>query len=164
MIRKAAEQAYSKMVSAADGAQSVFLLAVRIYWGWQMAQTGWGKLHDLGKVSDFFTQLGIPAPGLTAVLISILEFVGGISVAVGFASRLVAALLMCDMAVAFLAADRDALFSIFSDPDKLYASAPYPFLLAFLIVLVFGAGRYCVDGILAKRHRSPMTLAGSEAR
>ena len=24
--------------------QSPFLLAVRLYWGWQFAQTGWGKL------------------------------------------------------------------------------------------------------------------------
>ena len=24
--------------------QSPFLLAVRLYWGWQFAQSGWGKL------------------------------------------------------------------------------------------------------------------------
>ena len=34
--------------------QSPFLLAVRLYWGWQFAQTGWGKLTNIGKVVNFF--------------------------------------------------------------------------------------------------------------
>ena len=32
--------------------------------------TGWGKLHGLQKVTEFFTELGIPAPGFNAVLAS----------------------------------------------------------------------------------------------
>src|SRR5438105_14582962 len=32
--------------------------------------TGWGKLHDLDKVTGFFTELGIPAPGFNALLAS----------------------------------------------------------------------------------------------
>jgi putative oxidoreductase len=28
---------------------SPFLLFVRLYWGWQLAQSGWGKLHHLSK-------------------------------------------------------------------------------------------------------------------
>jgi hypothetical protein len=38
------------------------MLAVRLYWGWQFMQTGWGKLTNIGKEIQFFTQLGIPAP------------------------------------------------------------------------------------------------------
>jgi len=29
-------------------------------------QSGWGKLHDLEKVTDFFTQLGLPAAAFQA--------------------------------------------------------------------------------------------------
>jgi putative oxidoreductase len=29
---------------------SPFLLLVRLYWGWQLAQSGWGKLHSLPAV------------------------------------------------------------------------------------------------------------------
>jgi putative oxidoreductase len=37
--------------------RSPFLSAVRLYWGWQFAQTGWEKLHHLGKITAFFTSL-----------------------------------------------------------------------------------------------------------
>jgi hypothetical protein len=53
--------------------QSPFLLAVRLYWGWQLIETGWGKLTDIGKVIGFFSQLGIPAPALNAYFVSALE-------------------------------------------------------------------------------------------
>jgi putative oxidoreductase len=150
-MRESIERIYRKLIWAGDSLQSPFLLAVRLYWGWQMAQTGWGKLMDLSKVTAFFTQLGIPAPGVNAVFIALLEFAGSILLAAGVASRLVALLLTCDMVVAYLAADREALFSIFSDPDKFYAAAPYTFLFAFLIVLIFGPGRFSIDSLLGKK-------------
>ena len=118
-----------------------------------MAQTGWGKLGDLGKVTNFFMQLGIPAPGVNAVFIAVLEFVGGILLAAGVTARLISLLLAGDMIVAFIAADRQALFSILSDPDKLYAAAPYTFLFASFIVLIFGPGKFSVDAFLAKSFR-----------
>jgi putative oxidoreductase len=43
--------------------QFLFLLVVRLYWGWQFAQSGWGKLHHLDKVTDFFTSLNLSDPG-----------------------------------------------------------------------------------------------------
>jgi len=128
-----------------------FLLLVRLAWGYQMHLTGMGKLHDLGKVTGFFTGLGIPAPGVNAVFISVVEFVGGLLFALGLGSRLVALLFVGDMIVAYIAADREALASIFSDPDKFYAAAPYTFLVAGLIVLIFGPGKFSLDALLAKR-------------
>lgn len=50
-----------------------------------------------------------------------------------------------NLTMAYVLADREALFSIFSDPDKFAAAAPFNFLVASLIVLVFGAGKICVD-------------------
>jgi putative oxidoreductase len=140
--------------------QSPLLLAVRLYWGWQFVQTGWGKLGDIEKVTGYFTQLGIPAPGPNAIFISLLEFAGGFLLAFGLGSRLISLLLACDMIAAFFIADREALFSIFSDPDKFYAAAPYTFLFASLLILAFGPGKICIDAILAKRlpspHKSPV--------
>lgn len=142
---------YGLLIAAASSLRSPFLLLVRLYWGFQMMQTGWGKLHNLAKVTEFFTGLGVPLPGVNAPLIVCLEFLGGILIMLGLGSRLIALLLTCDMLVAFVAADRVALFSIFSDPDKFYAAAPYTFLVAFLIVLIFGPGRFSLDALLAKR-------------
>jgi len=128
-----------------------FLLIVRLYWGVQMAQIGWGKLHSLERVTNFFTTLGIPAPGVNAVFIATLEFAGGILFASGLGSRLIALLFLGDMLVAYYAADREALLSFFSNPDKFAAATPFVFVVASLIVLIFGPGKYSLDAILAKR-------------
>jgi putative oxidoreductase len=130
--------------------QSPFLFLVRLYWGWQLAQSGWGKLHNLPRVTEFFASLGLPMPAQTAVAISCLEFFGGIFLAVGLLSRLTALALTINLIVAYITADREALFSIFSDPDKFYAAAPYTFLIASLIILLFGPGKIALDTVLKK--------------
>jgi len=145
------EKYYRLLIRAGSSLQSPFLLAVRLYWGWQFMQTGWGKLSDIGKVVGFFSDLGIPAPALNAYFVSALEFGGGILLILGLGSRLIALPLAVDMAVAYITADREALLSIFSNPDKFTAAAPYTFLVASLIVLIFGPGKYSLDALLAAR-------------
>jgi putative oxidoreductase len=145
---------YGKLNSLASRLQSPFLLAVRLYWGWQFIQTGIGHLTHLDKVTEYFGSLGIAAPALMAPLISALELGGGVLLAVGLSSRLIALLLTGNMMVAFITGDREALFSIFSDPDKFYAAAPYTFLMASLLILIFGPGKISVDALLARRGKS----------
>jgi putative oxidoreductase len=135
--------------------QSPFLLFVRVYWGWQLAQSGWGKLHHLANVTEFFTSLNLPFPAQTALAISCLEFFGGIFFALGLFSRLTALVLTVNMIVAYITADREALLSMFSNPDKFYAAAPYTFLVASLIVLIFGAGKIAVDTLLSHLMGTP---------
>src|SRR5271166_2007632 len=109
---------HDKFCHYADYLQHPFLLFVRLYWGWQLAQSGWGKLHNLDKVTDFFGSLGLPAPALTAQAIATLELVGGILLFLGLAARLIAVPLTINMIMAYVTADRQALDSIFSDPGK----------------------------------------------
>jgi putative oxidoreductase len=129
--------------------QSPFLLFVRLYWGWQLAQSGWGKLHNLDKVTEFFTSLNMPSPGMMAVFIACVEFVGGILFALGVFSRITSLVLSVNLTMAYVIADREALFSIFSDPDKFMAAAPFTFLFASLLVLILGAGKISADRALA---------------
>ncbi len=150
-MKAQAEKLYRLLIRAASSLQSAFLLAVRLYWGWQFAVDGWGKLHNLEKVTDFFSSLGLPAPGLTAASIASLELVGGILLALGLGSRLIALLLAGNMLTAYITADREAFFSFFSDPDKFYGASPYTYLFASVIVLVFGPGSFSVDAWLAKK-------------
>ena len=145
------EKYYRVLVRVSSSLQSPLLLAVRLYWGWQFMQTGWGKLTDIGKVIQFFTELGIPAPALTASFVSALEFGGGLLLVLGLGSRLIALPLVINMLVAYAAADREAFFSIFSNPDKFTGAAPYTFLVASLIVLIFGPGGVSLDALFAGR-------------
>jgi len=130
--------------------QSPLLLVVRLYWGWQMAQTGWAKLHNLAKVTDFFTSLGIPHPGPTAAFVAFVEFAGGILLAIGLFSRITSVALAIDMLVAYITADREALFSFFSDPGKFYNADPYTFLAASLLILIFGPGLFALDTLIVR--------------
>jgi len=144
------QKLYEMFLRTVSSLESPFLLIVRLYWGWQFMQTGWGKLGDLGKVTGYFASLGIPFPALNAAFISGLEFLGGILLAIGLGSRVFAFLLACDMAVAYWLGDHAALLSFFSDPDKFSAAAPFTFLMASLIVLIFGPGKLALDTLIAR--------------
>ena len=142
---------YAHFRRAASSLQSILLLLVRLYWGWQFAQSGWGRLHHIPQATEFFASLHIPFPQANVIFVSSLEFVGGISLIVGLASRLISLLLAFDMIVAYLTSDMEALRSIFSDPGKFYNADPYTFLFASLLILIFGPGRFALDWLLRRR-------------
>ncbi|HEX4166090.1 MAG TPA: DoxX family protein, partial [Bryobacteraceae bacterium] len=141
---------YEALIKAASSFQSVFLLVVRLYWGWQFAQTGWGKLQHLPKVTNFFETLGVPAPAFSATAISWLELIGGIGLALGLGSRFWGLLLAGDMFVAYLTAGRQNLLAMFSDPGKFYGDDAYTFFFASLLILIFGPGKFAVDVVLKR--------------
>lgn len=144
-------RSYGRFKRGMSSLQSPLLVLVRLYWGWQFAQTGWGKLQHLSHVTGFFAQLGIPLPHVAAVWVSLLEFGGGILLAIGLASRPVALLLVVDMLVAYVAGDMGALTSFFSDPGKFYGADPFTFLAASLLILIFGPGRFALDSLIGGR-------------
>ncbi len=140
---------YNQFFGLVSYLQSPFLVFVRLYWGWQLAQSGWGKLHHLSNVGEYFGTLGLPMPAQMAVFIACVEFFGGIFLALGLASRITGLVLTVNLTMAYVMGDREALLSFFSDPDKFIAAAPFAFLIASLIVLIFGAGKISVDTALA---------------
>jgi len=149
-IRNAVWRVYELLITVANFLQSPFLLALRLYFFWQLFLTGKGKLSNIGKVIDFFTSLGIPAPNLNAYFVSGLECFGGLLLIIGLASRPLALLVVISMSVAYLTGDFQAVSSIFTDPDKFVKADPFPFLLTALIVLVFGPGLYSIDALLKR--------------
>jgi putative oxidoreductase len=141
---------YRRLLNLLNWLQCPFLLFVRVYWGWQFWQSGFGKLQDISKPIDFFTQLGIPFPVFNAWFVALLEAGGGILLILGLASRLISIPLVIDMVVAYITADREALKSLFTEPDKFMAAAPFTFLFASAIVLVFGPGAIALDYLIAR--------------
>ena len=160
-VLKLVDKVYGWFLCGASACQSPFLLAVRLYWGWQFWQSGWGKLMDIPKVTGYFSSLGVPFPGLNAHFIALLEAGGGILLALGLFSRIIALPLVIDMVVAYVMADREALGAIFSDPDKFYAAAPYTFLFASLLILFFGPGKLSLDTLIVsyRKKRVPKSEA-----
>ena len=141
---------HNSFVTILNYGQSPLLLAIRLYWGWQFAQSGWGKLHHLDRVTDFFTTLNLPQPHLTAILISLLELVGGILFALGIGSRVISLVLFVNMTFAFWIAEKDAFLQVLSDPDKFTGAAAYNFWFATLIILAFGSGFWAFDTLFSR--------------
>jgi putative oxidoreductase len=110
------------------------------------ALTGWGKLHGLENVTAFFTELGIPAPGFHAVLVSTTELAGGILILAGSFTRVASLALLTTMVVAILTAQRANLHGI-GDLMGLVESAYAAF---FIWLAVAGAGRASLDRMLGK--------------
>lgn len=142
-------QWHDKFFGLVSYLKSPFLLIVRLYWGWQLAQSGWGKLHHLSNVAEYFGTLGLPMPAQMAVFIACVEFFGGIFLALGLLSRSTGFVLTVNLIMAYVIADREALLSFFSDPDKFMAAAPFIFLMVSLIVLILGPGKISLDAAIA---------------
>ncbi|MDE3163531.1 MAG: DoxX family protein, partial [Acidobacteriota bacterium] len=98
---------FARLTSLLNRLQNPLHLAIRLYWGWQFAQDGWGKLTHLARVADFFASLNLPAPHATATVVALVEFLGGIFFAAGIASRLTSLVLFVNMTMAYLSVPDD---------------------------------------------------------
>lgn len=151
---------YSRFVLLTNGAQSPLLLLIRLYWGYQFAEDGWGKLTHLDHVAQFFASLNLPAPGPTAFLVGLIEFAGGILFTLGIGSRIISLILFLNMTMAYLSVpdDRVNFFHILSKPDDFYGASPYTYWFAALLIVVFGPGFFAVDTLIARlfwgKHKS----------
>jgi putative oxidoreductase len=142
---------YARYATVANYAQGPLLLTIRLYWGLQFVQTGWGKLSHLGRTAEFFANLHLPLPQLNAALAGGTELFGGALLAVGLGARVASLPLIFTMFVAYATAEHEALAAIFRDPDKFTGATPFLFLYAALLVLAFGPGCWSLDHWLGRR-------------
>lgn len=136
---------YEWIISIGNFFQHLFLLAVRLYWGWAFHLAGCQKFEDIEKVAGFFASMGIPFPEINAYLVATLECVGGWCLIFGFASRLVSIPMAITMAVALITAHSVGASEILSDPPKFLIELPVSYLVASLTVFVFGPGWISID-------------------
>lgn len=153
---------YDLLVTVGNHAQSTLLLLIRLCWGIQFAQAGWGKLTNLGKTTDFFASINIPFPAANAAFVGGVECFGGILLAIGLASRLVSIPLAATLVVAYLTTEMEALHKLFTftDIDPFLSAAPFLFLFASLIVLAFGPGVFSVDYLINRKRGAAWRSSG----
>ena len=156
---------YEYLISSSSLFKSPFLLLFRIFFFWQLFQTGVGKLAHIDKISDYFASLGIPFPTLNAYMAGATETFGSLLLMLGLASRLTAIPVTVVMVVAYLTADFEAVATFFSNPDKFVKADPFPFLVTALVVLIFGPGKFSVDAAIKRwigRARQNLTDRNAE--
>ncbi|HYQ42188.1 MAG TPA: DoxX family protein [Polyangiaceae bacterium] len=131
-------------------------LVARITLGVLFVSTGWGKVHNLAKVTAYFGELGIPFPGLQAPMVSFIELIGGALLIVGLASRFAAVPLMGSMAVAILTAQRENVHGL---PD-LFGLVEWTYFALLLWVALVGPGKISLDRLLFGSRRSENETRG----
>lgn len=129
----------------------LFLLIIRLYWGWQFFLTGKGKFTHLERTTDYFASLNLPLPKLNAILAASTEVVFGLLFLAGLGGRVAQLPLIGLLVVAYVTSEQAALHAFFSDPDKFLTADPFLFLFAVVIVFVFGPGQFSLDARFAKR-------------
>ena len=109
--------------------------------------TGWGKLHSLPDVTEFFASLGIPAPGLHARVAACTEFFGGVLVLVGLATRVAVLPMAFTMVIAIVTAKRGDVHGL----TDLVGLEEWSYLVFFVWLAVAGAGPLSLDRLIAPR-------------
>lgn len=132
------------------------LLALRLGLGIVMIVHGAQKLFGLfgggglEGTAQFFAGIGIPMAGTMALLVGLLEFVGGLAIVAGAWTHIFAALLSFDMLGAII---------LVHLPNGFTGAGGYEFtFVLFLIAITLfftGPGRYSIDG---RRHSGRETL------
>jgi putative oxidoreductase len=153
MVISALSKLNGLLATVGSWLRSPFLLVIRVYWGWQFMQTGWGKLHSLDRVSQYFGSLGIPAPRLNAIVASSTELSCGTLIALGLLSRFASPPLVFCMCVAYATAEKESLQATLWNADKFTSATPFLFMLAAVTVFVFGPGRFALDSLLFRERK-----------
>jgi putative oxidoreductase len=125
-------------------------LIARLTLGVAFVSSGWGKIHNLDKVTEFFTELGIPAPHVQAVFVSWVELVCGALVLLGLATRLASIPLICTMIVALITAKAEDLAGV----SDLVGTIEFTYIALSIWLTVSGAGALSLDRVLARRTAS----------
>jgi putative oxidoreductase len=127
------------------------ITVLRVVVGIVFLMHGWQKFFTFGMhgVTGMMTSIGVPLPHFFAVVVSLVELLGGIGLILGLLTRVAAAFLTIDMIVAVLAVHLKHGF--FLPMGFEYALS---LLAAKVCLLLNGGGSASVDSLVSKRNVS----------
>lgn len=138
----------SRLDRMAEDARSPLLLLARILLGAIFAQSGFGKLTDLGGFSAGLEGMGLPLASVLAVIGACIECFGGLAIILGAWTRLAAILVIGFTAAATLLAHR-----FWAVPPEQQVMQTIQFMKNLAIIggllalVASGGGRFGIDGL-----------------
>lgn len=120
---------------------SVIVLIGRILLSIMFILAGFGKLTNIAGTAGYFANYNLPMPTATAVIIGLIELVGGLAILIGFQTRIAAWVLAIFSVAAALVAHMnwaDVMQLINFQKNLAIAGG-------FLVLASFGPGAYSVD-------------------
>lgn len=121
-------------------------LAARLALGYVFVTTGWGKLHHLEQVTQFFQSLGIPAANIQAPFVAAVELVCGAMVLIGLFARIASVPLIGTMVVAIITAKMGDV----KDLSDFLQLPEFLMILLFGYLFTFGSGAVSADQFICK--------------
>lgn len=132
----------SSSTTGTDSASGgVLILLGRILLSVMFILAGFGKLTAIGGTAGYFGSLGLPAPTIVAVVVGLVELLGGLAVLVGFQTRIAAFVL----AVFTLAATAVAHLDFADQMQVLMLQKNLAIAGGFLVLAAVGAGTLSID-------------------
>lgn len=104
--------------------------------------SGFAKLTAISGTAGWFGSIGLPLPTVTAVVVGLVELLGGLAILVGFKTRIAAILL----AVFTLAATAIAHLDFADQMQVLMLQKNLGLVGGFLLLAAVGAGSISIDG------------------
>ena len=100
-----------------------------------------------------FERIGIPAPGIMAPFVGVVEIVCGFLILIGLLTRLASVPLLINISVAIATTKIPILLRSGFWPMEAEARTDYSMLMGLLFLLLAGAGSRSVDARLARKAR-----------
>jgi putative oxidoreductase len=133
-----------QLCSTLDRGRPAAPLVLRVVLGGLFIWHGIDKFDaGISMVEEMFTMWGVPAPGLAAPLVAVVEIVGGIALVLGLATRVAAMLLSVVMIGALIYVKQD--LGIISAGPMPGAELDLALLAGLVALVVLGPGRFSLD-------------------
>ncbi|HWD12769.1 DoxX family protein [Pseudochrobactrum sp. sp1633] len=130
------------MSNVSASQNSAVILIARIFLSILFILAGWAKLTGLEGTAQYFGAIGLPVPTVTAVLVGLVEFVGGLAILVGFKTRIAAVIVALFTIGATLVAHMDFAEGM----NAMMAQKNLAIAGGLLLLAITGAGAFSVDG------------------
>ena len=140
---------YDRVLALLEKTNWAPILLARLTLGIVFAESGWGKLHNLPRVVAFFTELGIPAPGIQAPFVAGVEFIGGLLLLAGLLTRFAAVPLSITMLVAIATAKMSDVHSL----GDFAGLTEFAYFVLLIWIAWSGGGKVSLDHLLWGRRR-----------
>jgi putative oxidoreductase len=157
---------YQRILAELDSLQPWFLLALRLYIGYEAMISGWAHLHNIDKTTEFFASLHIPMARLNVYIAGYTELIGGALLAVGLFARIAAIPFTFNFLIAILSVNlsdpkyREMLKNILHNQDVVLKDDAFPFLFVGILILIFGPGLISIDGLVKRMFLRRKTALG----
>lgn len=122
------------------------LLLIRLTLAYGFYTPAMNKWNDIDSVADWFASMNYPLPKINAYMAAGTETLGFILLTIGFVSRIISFPLIIVMLV--------AIFTVHYgngwDASNNGFEIPFYYLVMLFVVLIYGPGRYSLEGIIKK--------------